>query len=165
MKKTFKDYGWTRQQYDTYLKNTFVALNGLLPELTEKMIAKDLEYWKKTTGSENSACGTTACFGGWCASDKFFQKQGLYLEKEEYTDFWGEGGFNLYLKDSSLEGADTAVKLFGNYNLFSAKGDYFRIDKYDYTHWDTSIDEKAKTNRQIIKGRLEDHLKFLLSIG
>jgi hypothetical protein len=49
----------------------------------------DLRYWFYDRNSRD--CGTAACFWGWCARNKSFQKLGVTIvgDSVKYLDHWG----------------------------------------------------------------------------
>lgn len=144
----YKDFYSSREDVDKYIKNTLVSLAGIVPELKESMLVNGLTSW-------SNECRTEFCFGGWCANTEYFEEQGLRWEYTLYPEItnWIELG--------SSVGSETAEKLFGNCLMFYMTGCYYRPGVFSRN---ASIDDKAKSNLEIIKNRLEDHLDFLLSL-
>lgn len=152
------------KKVDGYIHNSVVALAGLIPQLTEKMIADDLGFWRKENITD-SACGTEACFGGWCAADQYFQKKGLFLEHYFTRKSTGEVEYWLHAKDKNKKlynGMDAAQYLFGNSTLFASSGYYEIGDCCNY--FGNHQDEYNVSKLQLIKNRMKTHLDFLTSI-
>ena len=76
-----------------------------------------LSTWRSEDGCKDSAgCGTTACFGGWCAIHPAFQAQGIYA-----LPF---GKPAMIENNAHLSGGEISDKLFGDSALFVARGEH-----------------------------------------
>lgn len=80
--------------------NTLEALNVMWPSIRPVEVTKKLEGWR---------CGSTACFGGWCAVWPKFQAQGL-----------SPGAEGIPMLDGAIN-VDADDVLFGDRNLFNSR--------------------------------------------
>ena len=100
--------------------NTLEALNVMWPGVDPAEVAPDLGRWR---------CGTTACFGGWCAVWPAFKDQGMSAGVDGTPMLNGE-------YDICADGV-----LFGDASIWCSRGQHDADINFEHT------DHEAVTHR------------------
>lgn len=109
--------------------NALEARDVMWPSIPPENVARRLEYWfcdpstpwdvaLAEVRSPPGGCGTTACFGGWCALWPAFRAQGLRNDDAGAPFMVGPG----------MAGENPSTMLFGDSLLFVRRGSYARSD-------------------------------------
>jgi hypothetical protein len=114
------------QQTTRQRANTKYALEVMWPAIKPENVSGCLQMWR-------TVCGTAACFGGHCAVDPQFMKQGVYES----------GGVPTHVDYDTP--AAIAWMLFGDRNMFGPRGQFPYLRE----------DALALTDHKLVTRRLE----------
>lgn len=125
----------TNKLVEKQIENILVA-QAMMQDISNKQLAEELNFWTNEAFDESVKngtfhCGAAACFGGWCAVEPHFRKQGLKANSA------GEPVF----KDPTLTPSEVSERLFGDFQMFMAR------------RWG-----EEGTERQIVQARLRHAL-------